>query len=211
MVLDRSDVMVTVLFGGGALIVGLGLFLVLYFTELKQTVGPHQNMTVGEVVVKVLMLHMIAVMIFVMLLEVLDILAHSTDLKEGIQRTFEIDWFAFVDDIPDNQPDVKSMYVLLGYIRMITLYVLALGPLIIFMVVALKQAAMCHLDKNRGMQRSTPECFMSIIIPSVSILAILFVHLSIASVLFSGLISAYDGNYLYDKMVSVWRAIFGLA
>jgi len=207
----EQEMMITLIFGTGALIVGLYYFVMSYASGLKEVYGYGQSKTIYEVVAGTLLVHIALIVISVLFVNTFEIMT-GFDLYGGIAKILKYDWFGLINQIPAGRSDLETVSILLGYIKFITTAFLGIAPVAIFFTIVSKQFSECvRQSKQSQTNKGFIACGMDIVIPAVFFLTVYFIHLTFASVLIGGGdYSNPDHDFLRQIGINWWRQVMVL-
>lgn len=209
----QEEVMITLVFGTGALVVGLYYTIFSYIEGFKDVYGYTQSRTMYEVVAKNLIVHLILVTLAVLFFNTFEAMT-GLDLYGGIKDLLVRDWFALVQSLPEDQySDIKVAGLINGYIKMFTVWLLAFAPVLIFFGIVSKQTSKCvKMSQQGGLGKGTFGCGLDILAPAIFFLVVYFIHLNFASVLIGGADSATpDREFLQTIGTNWWKQVITLS
>ena len=199
--MDDRDLMVTLIFGSAALLVGIYYIIASYASGFKDVYGRYSNRTLFDVIAKTLMVHIFLVITVVAFINSFEILS-GLDIYAGIKRLLHEDWWAVVRNAGTGEEDVKTIALLLGWIKLITIVIIAMAPVFLFFGIVVKEVSSCHnSQENHGI----PACFYKIVFPALIFLTVLIIHFQLSSVLLTGFTG--DREFLRNLSTQWWDEV----
>lgn len=208
----QEEIMITLVFGVGALVVGLYYTIFSYAEGFKDVYGYTQSRTMYEVVSKNLIVHLVLVTLTILFINTFETMT-GLDIYGGIKDLLRTNWFAMVPTIQgDAQNDIKAIALILGYIKMFTVWLLAFAPVLIFLGIVSKQTAKCaKMSQQGGLSKGTFGCGLDVLAPAIFFLVVYTIHLNFASVLMDGAeANSPDRDFLQTIGVNWWKQVVTL-
>jgi len=202
----QEDLMVTLIFGTSALVIGIYFFIFSYISELKEVYGYSQTKTIYEVVARTIAMHIFLIVMTVLFVNAFEIVS-GFHIYDGISKILTTNWFQMVKDAEETRTDIKTVALLLGYIKLITVLIIAIAPVALFFTIVTKQFTSCT-SARQGEKKGMFGCAFDILVPAIVFLTVFFIHLGFASVLIGGAdVSNPDREFLRNIGINWWRAV----